>query len=155
LGDKMDLRNYGFVKVGRWKLNENIKSGIDFELMDFKEERVIYAFVVDGETKYIGICESSKTTLEGRMKKFRNLQGGGTNERIANEIKKCLEDGKTVEIFALKPELVVQYKGLELTIQHNDVELVIKNKGLEVDLVRGLEYPLIEKLNPEWNIMKN
>ena len=134
----MDLRNYGFVKVGRWKLNENIKSGIDFELMDFKEERVIYAFVVDGETKYIGICESSKTTLEGRMKKFRNLQGGGTNERIANEIKKCLENGKTVEIFALKKlELVVQYK------------------GLEVDLIRGLEYPLIEKLDPEWNIMKN
>ncbi|AXI24947.1 hypothetical protein CFE53_01765 [Methanofervidicoccus sp. A16] len=133
----MDLRNYGFVKVGRWKLNENIKSGIDFELMDFKEERVIYAFVVDGETKYIGICESSKRTLEDRMIKFKYSQGGGTNKRIADEIKKCLENGKTVEIFALKLELVVQYK------------------GLEVDLIRGLEYPLIEKLDPEWNIMKN
>ena len=125
-------------------MDESTKSGIDFELNDFEDERVIYAFVVDGKVNYIGICESSKTTFKDRMKKYKYLQGGGTNERIAKEIKKCLEDGKTVEIFALKPELLVQYKGLE-----------IKNKGLEVDLVRGLEYPLIEKLNPKWNIMKD
>ena len=152
----MNLRKYGFIKVGKWILNKNNKSGIDFELNDLNKERVIYAFVVDGKTKYIGICESNKRTLEDRMKMFKNKQGGGTNERIADEIKKCLEDGKTVEIFALKPELSVVYKGPEITIEYNHyTEIVVKNKSIEVDLIRGLEYPLIERLKPEWNIKKN
>ena len=138
----MNLRNYGFVRVGRWKLNKSNdksnKSEIDFELNDLDKERVIYAFVVGDKVKYIGICESSKTTLENRMIKFKNRQGGGTNKRIADEIERCLKNGKTVEIFVLKPKLSVFYKGL-----------------VEIDIIIGLEYPLIKKLKPEWNIKKN
>jgi hypothetical protein len=68
------------------------------------------------------------------MSRYKDLQGAGTNKRIANKIKGCLERGKSVKIFVLKPESTLQYK------------------GLNVDLVKGLENPLIEKLKPEWNI---
>jgi len=70
------------------------------------------------------------------MSRYQSLQGAGTNKRIAYQIKDCLKQGKAVEIFMLKPEPTLQYK------------------GLNVDLVKGLENPLIERLKPEWNIQK-
>lgn len=139
----MKLNNYGFVEVGEWKLAERLKSGIRFSLNKFEDERVIYAFVVNDETKYIGICEKSTTTLKDRMGRYKSLEGGSkgsgrksTNERIAIEIKDCLNHGKAVKIFALKQGSLIQYK------------------GLNVDLVKGLENPLIEELKPEWNKQK-
>ena len=132
----MELDNYGFVEVGKWKLKEHLKSGVAFELYGFKEERVVYAFVIDAEAKYIGVCDNTSTTLKNRMSRYQSLQGAGTNERIANNIKDCLKRGKAIKIFALKPESTLQYK------------------GLNVDLVKGLENPLIERLKPEWNIQK-
>lgn len=133
----MKLNNYGFVEVGKWKLKKSLKSGVAFELHKFKK-RVIYAFVVDDKTKYIGVCDNTNTTLKDRMSRYQGLQGAGTNERIANKIKDCLKQGKTVKIFALKPEPILQ----------------CKYKKLNVDLVKGLENPLIERLKPGWNKQK-
>jgi len=132
----MELNNCGFVEVGKWKLKESLKSGVAFELYEFKEQRVVYAFVVDDEVKYIGVCDNPSTTLKNRMSRYQGLQGGGTNERVAKKMKGCLKGKKDVKIFALKPQSTLQYK------------------GLNVDLVKGLENPLIEKLKPEWNIQK-
>ena len=130
----MILNNYGFVEVGKWKLKGSLKSGVTFELYEFGDERVIYAFVVEDAVKYIGVCENTATTLESRMGRYKNMQGAGTNERIVNKIKKCLKQGKSIKIFALKPKSTLQYK------------------NLNIDLIKGLENPLIQKLKPEWNI---
>jgi hypothetical protein len=62
------------------------------------------------------------------------MQGAGTNEKITKLIKDCLERGQQVKIWAWKP----------------DIEL--KSKGIVVDLIKGLENPLIQELRPEWNI---
>ncbi len=132
----MELNNYGFVEVGEWKLEESLKSGVAFELYNFQKERVVYAFVVDDEVKYIGVCDNTSTTLKDRMSRYQSQQGAGTNERIANKIKDCLKRGKAIKIFALKPESTLQYK------------------GVNVDIVKGLENPLIGKLKPEWNIQR-
>ena len=132
----MELADLGFMEAGEWESNAHIKSGITFKLNDFRNERVIYAFVVDSETKYVGICENRMTTLEDRMRRYKNLQGAGTNKRIAGEIKKCLEVGKLVKIFALRPESSLQYG------------------NLTIDLVKGLENPLIEELKTSWNMQK-
>ena len=70
------------------------------------------------------------------MSRYQGLQGAGTNERITKKIKDCLKRGKAIKIFVLKPESTLQYK------------------GLNVDLVKGLENPLIGRLKPEWNIQK-
>ena len=136
-----ELINFGFKKAGRCELSNNYVSGVDIILNQFKEERVIYCFVVDDTIKYIGICEGQNRTLDMRMKKYRSRadhqkNNTGTSLEIIKKIKKCLEKDKIVEIFAHKPPNNYIYK------------------NFEIDLVRGLEYPLIEKYRESlWNKM--
>jgi hypothetical protein len=132
------LGKYGFKKVGRWYIKDDTHN-LDFEFYDeqdveeLKNKRVIYAFVFDKEVKYIGICKDEKTTLENRMEKYKNKQGGGTNERIHYEIKNCLINRKVnrkrkkeVEIYAIevgkKEELV---RKIAETIEDKDVERLL------------------------------
>ena len=125
-GENMILESYGFVEVGNWQPGRD-KSKIEARLSRFANERAVYAFVVDNEVKYIGICDNPKTTLKKRMGSQRY------NKCMPDLIRKALEADKVVKIFALVPE---------------DFEY----RGLKVDFVRGLEYPLIDKLNnPPWN----
>jgi len=134
----MELTSCGFQKIGEWSLKEGrLKSKITFDLDIFENERVIYAFVVKGMCMYIGICDKMGTTLKDRLKRYKYWQGAGTNKRVAQNIRKSLEENKKVEIFALKPQTNLSY-----------------NKLLTIDLVRGLEYPLIKKLRPPWNSSK-
>lgn len=128
------LSEYGFEEAGEWHIYGNVKSGINFRLRKFENERVIYAFVVDGEVKYIGICLGDFTTLTERLGRYKSMIGGSTNERVASLIRECLEQSKNVRIYALKPELECKYG------------------DLDVDLVRGLESPLVNRFDPEWNI---
>ena len=129
----MLLADFGFIEAGEWKLSERSKSGIDFTLSALKHERVIFAFVVDGQAKYVGICQGSEVALADRMNRFKHRAGGGTNERIAARISNVLSAGKRVKVLAFKPA-PVQYKGVPL------------------DLVAGLKSPLIDALDPDWNI---
>ncbi len=129
----MELSKFGFISAGEWITKATIKSGIAFILTEFAEDRVVYSFVVDGIPKYIGICEKDTTTLKKRMRRYSSKQGTGTNERILAEIKHLLDRGKKVEIHALKPAAEYIYA------------------GLQIDLIKGLENPLIRRLNPEWN----
>ena len=125
------LENYGFEEVGNWSPYAQVKSGVNFNLT--KSEQVIYAFVVSKQVKYIGICE--KTSLKERLSEYKNR----TTERekeIAFDIKRSLDAGHDVKILALKPNLGFKFK------------------DLDVDCIRGLEYPLIAKFNPEWNRKK-
>jgi len=117
------LESYGFTEVGEWHLAGNrIRPKLD----KLRNKRVVYAFVVDDDVKYIGICD--KTNLEKRM----NSQRYHYSKDIPSRIESSLRQNKVVKIFALDPE------GYEC-------------RGLRIDLVRGLEYPLIEQLDPEWN----
>jgi hypothetical protein len=137
----MELEKYGFVEAGRWCLSDDAASGIAFELTKLGDKRVIYAFVVGGEPKYVGICEKDTTTLKDRLKRYKYRRGrkrktpGGenTNQHKARLIKQHLEAGEPVLVFALAPEPECDFF------------------GLKVDLVKGLENPLIEKFEPEWN----
>ncbi len=82
---------------------------------------------------YIGICDSSGTTLADRMSRYQNMVGAGTNERVVGLIRKEISEGRTVLIFALKPA------------QGPD------HLSLAVDYIKGLEFPLIARFNPSWN----
>jgi hypothetical protein len=130
----MNLSEFGFQKVGKCALDESLNSGVRFRINELGNERVVYAYTVDDEVKYIGVCDSTGTTLKDRMSRYQGMVGAGTNERIAELIKECLRQGKEVEILAWKPDTEVEFK------------------GLKVDLVKGLENPLIQGLRPEWNI---
>jgi hypothetical protein len=140
MNDTEILKKIGFDEAGKWTLHEKVKSGINFLLNNkkFENERVVYAFVVDDDVKYVGVCEKNNTTLKERLTRYKYRQGGSrsTNKRVGEKIMECLNNGKDVKIFALKPEI---------SIKIND---------LEIDLVKGLENPLIEKFDPEWNKLK-
>lgn len=129
----MELTDYGFVLVGRWQECDRVLSGVRFLLTQYQQARVLYAFVVDGSPKYIGICENDKTTLKKRMENYKSRCGGVTNRSNAQRIRQCLQDGQTVEIYALQPEGEFAFADLQF------------------DLVKALENPLIAKFKPEWN----
>jgi len=93
----------------------------------------VYAFVVNECVEYIGICDSSATTLRARMRRYENLVGAGTNARIVALIKAALEGGADVLVYAMAPTPGPR---------HLD---------LDVDYVKGLEFPLIARLAPSWN----
>jgi hypothetical protein len=130
----VNILEFGFKEVGECQLAENLTSGVRFVLNDLRDDRVIYAYTVNGEVKYIGVCDNTATTLKTRMSRYQAMIGAGTNKRITEQIKAHLRNGDQVRVLAWKP----------------DVQLTVK--GLEVDLVKGLENPLIRALKPEWNI---
>ena len=126
------LEEYGFKKVGKWELNSLIKSKTKFFLINYEKERVIYAFVIKDEVKYIGICQNINTTLKDRMSRYQGKAGGTTNKENIEKIRNELENGNEVFIYALIPD-----------------NLVVKD--LMVDMIKGLETPLIKYFKPKWN----
>ena len=111
-----------------------MKSGVRFQLTQLHDKRAIYAFRVGRVVKYVGVCEKPNTTLKTRMNRYQAMAGSGTNERIASEIKSALQRNKKVNIMALVPKTKVHHR------------------GITIDLVKGLEYPLIEKIRDGWNV---
>ena len=128
------LSELGFRPAGNCSLDPSLKSGVRFHIHHLADERVIYACVVDGRVRYIGVCDSTKTTLRDRMGRYQSKVGAGTNKRITEIIQVCLSQGEKVEIFALKPEASLSFR------------------ELKVDLIKGLENPLLQAMQPEWNI---
>lgn len=132
-GAASELEQFGFVVAGAWQLAQGTKGGVRFSLCAHRDDRVVYAFVASNRVEYIGICDSTGTTLRERMLRYQNLVGAGTNARIVERIKTSLSNGSEVLIYAMRPAAGPSHS------------------NLSVDYVKGLEFPLIEHLNPSWN----
>jgi len=128
-----ELAGVGFARAGAWRLESTAKGGVRFELDALRHDRVVYAFVVDDAVAYIGICDSSGTTLTDRMSRYQNMLGAGTNERVVGLIRTAISEGHAVLIYALKPAPGPDHL------------------NLAVDYIKGLEFPLIARFNPPWN----
>lgn len=123
------LENFGFIEIGCWEPNDD-KKGIGKTPYDnykqFSNKAAIYAFAVEKiehPVKYFGIGDP----LNRRLNKYVTSEKGPKDER--ERIIKLLKDGYSIKIFAFIPSE-------ELSKNH-------LYKGLAIDLVRGLEYPLI------------
>jgi hypothetical protein len=123
------LVDFGFIEVGCWKLDET-GEGIEkkpynnYKLYSNKE--AIYAFVVENieyPVKYFGIGDP----LNRRLNKYVTSLKGPKEER--ENIIKLLKDGYNVKFFAFMP--------------NEDLSKNHLYKGLIINLVMGLEYPLI------------
>jgi hypothetical protein len=129
-----DLKRLQFSKAGMWVPTSKYK-GIRFVLCKYENDRVIYAFVCNGMVKYIGICQAGQTTLSMRMGYYSSQtsrNGENTNTRIRDKINWEFYRGNDIVIWALKPTAK-------------------KWRGIEIDLVMGLENSLLEQMTPEWN----
>ncbi|WP_063805079.1 GIY-YIG nuclease family protein [Burkholderia ubonensis] len=124
------LLQIGFQVVGQWQLVDG-KLKIDIQRHG-AQRNVLYAFVCDGEVKYVG---KSTQTLRARMGGY--LSPGPTsetNKRVRQLIFALLESGATVELYALPDNGLMHYGPFHL------------------NLAAGLEDSIIRTLVPEWNM---
>jgi|GEM_PF-1699275 len=126
------LISLGFEEVGRWFLSGGAAT---FKLNKYsRKKNLLYAFIVDGEVKYIG-----KTTQEFYRRLFQYKKcymSQRTNLRIRNKIEDYLNNGTTIIIYAFVPETPMIYQ------------------DIPINLAAGLEDNLIKIIHPEWNITK-
>lgn len=123
------LLEIGFVPAGHWLVDgEKLK----FELTRHSTQRnILYAFVCDGEVKYVGKTIQSLTQ---RMSGYRTPgPTQSTNIRNHRRIRELLTKGIYVEIYALPDNGLLHYGQFHL------------------NLAAALEDSIIRVLDPEWN----
>ena len=101
------LMNYGFLRVGQWETPSDEKDKLMPVISQFKNERVIYAFVENNMVRYIGIVKSDKRSLQQRLYEYRSPYTNGkgsTDAKVGGKILEFLRKRNRIEIFALKPE---------------------------------------------------
>lgn len=123
------LLEIGFEPAGHWILeNDQIKC----ELVRHSSQRnILYAFVCDGEVKYVG---KTVRALATRMAGYKTPSKTQTTN-IANHrrIKQLLVQSVAVEIFALPDNGLLHYGQFHL------------------NLAAALEDDIIRVIDPEWN----
>jgi hypothetical protein len=88
-----ELEALGFVQAGTCVLDGALKSGVRFRLTSHQKDRVLYAFAVDGDVKYIGSCDNAETCFSSRMARYQGTMGAGTNKRIVALVGAALAKG--------------------------------------------------------------
>lgn len=123
------LLEIGFEPVGHWLLKDGT---LDFNLSRHASQRhVLYAFVSDGEVKYVG---KTVQTLYARMYGYRNPGSSQvTNLRNNASIRALLQQEAAVDILALPDNGLIHYGQFHLS------------------LAAGLEDSLISVISPPWN----
>lgn len=124
------LVSLGFEKAGRWFWEGD---DLNFELTQHaKETDILYAFVVDREVKYIG---KSIQTLYKRIYFYKNCgPSQRTNIRVRDKIRKCLQQGSQVLIYAFVQKFPLMYQ------------------DIPINIAAGIEDNLISHIKPEWNL---
>lgn len=123
------LIEIGFQQAGHWQL---VEGRLVVELTRLATEKnILYAFICDGEVKYVG---KTVSTLATRLAGYRNpAPSQTTNVRNNQRIRAVLASDGTVDIYALPDNGLLHYGAFHL------------------NLAAGLEDDLIRVLNPEWN----
>ena len=119
----------GFKYAGNWELQDK-QIACNFKSHS-SDKNVLYAFVSNGEVKYIG-----KTTqkLSSRFSGYRNpSKTQSTNIKNNENIKRLLINEEPIDVFVLPDNGLLNYG------------------GFSINLAAGLEDSLIEHLSPPWN----
>ncbi|MFP3586512.1 GIY-YIG nuclease family protein [Paraburkholderia sp. SIMBA_055] len=124
------LLEIGFQVAGNWYLAAD-RIRIDVRQQG-TQRNVLYAFVCDGEVKYVG---KSTQTLRERMAGYASPGSAiRTNLRVNKLIHALLTDEITVEVLVLPDNGLMHYGPFHL------------------NLAAGLEDSIIRTLRPEWNV---
>lgn len=119
----------GFEHAGHWSVEGD---ALRFELARHASQRnVLYAFVCDGQVKYIG---KTVQPLRVRLGGYRNpADGQSTNIANNRRIRELVSAGVAVDIFALPDNGLLHYG------------------PFHVNLAAALEDDIIRVIRPEWN----
>ena len=129
-GSLKKLISLGFEQVGRWYWDGD---DLNFELTKHQSERdILYAFVVDGEVKYLG---KSIQSLHKRIYLYKNCgPSQRTNIRVREKLRTYLKNDSQVLIYAFVQKMPLMYQ------------------DIPINLAAGLEDNLIAAIRPEWNL---
>jgi hypothetical protein len=118
----------GFTRSAIWREAEQTQV-----FAEVPAEPGIYAFVVEGQVRYIG---KTHTTLRGRMMNYQRRQRMQALSRPVHLAITEVHRGKgEIEVYTIVPDL-------------SDHRLW---NGLRVDFVVGLEAGMIQQFKPVWN----
>ena len=123
------LLEIGFQPAGHWQL---VDGELSFELLRHgSQKNILYAFVCDGQVKYVG------KTVQSLAKRLYGYKNPGlsqsTNIKNNAHIKELLNSGAAVDILVLPDNGLLHYG------------------QFHVNLAAGLEDNIISRLQPEWN----
>lgn len=122
------LLDGGFELLGTWVGTE---TGIGLSKPASRDPGV-YAFVIDGLVKYVGLTKS------GFHRRMYNYQKPGATQRTSQRINEIIVEhvaaGTIVEIYVAVPP-------------------ALEWNGLPIHAAAGLEAGLIEMIQPPWNLM--
>lgn len=126
------LQKIGFELVGVWQLDDHNK--LIIELTNLAEaSNILYAFVCEGEVKYIG------KTVQPLKKRMYGYQHPGPTQRTNIKNNKRIIDlilvGKVTQVYALPDNGQLCYG------------------EYKISLAAGLEDSLITEIKPDWNDM--
>jgi hypothetical protein len=140
------LLRIGFQSVGYWEPHPAKTDNLMYALRTAAPHpHTLYAFVMDGEVKYVG---KTTRTLAARMEDYMrgpnehprshkksvpSPKAPSTNARVGRSILEALRQGSMVEIYAL-PDVELHHYG-----------------DFHLNLAAGLEDSIIAVLDPEWN----
>lgn len=124
------LLQSGFQHLGEWVPSDDG----EFELSaQAPAAPGVYAFVVDGWVRYVGLTQTGLRTRMGHYRRGHVHQK--TSARVKGLIKEALAEGKQVKVLIAVPEEDSQWN------------------GLPINIAAGLEAGLIRTIRPEWNIL--
>jgi hypothetical protein len=119
----------GFRHIGEWQL----AGDGEFELTaPAPAEPGVYAFIVDGCMRYVGLTQTGLRTRMGHYR--RGHQRQRTSARVKALIATALAEGREVKVLVATPEPFAW-------------------NGLPVNTAAGLEAGLIRLIRPEWNML--
>jgi len=123
------LLDIGFTKSGYWVRTE---SGIERRIeLNTDATNILYSFISDDELLYVGkTVQQLKKRMYGYQKPYATQT---TNIRVNDLIKKRLDSGRPVDIYAFSDHGLLNFGVFHLNI------------------AAGLEDSIIATINPPWN----
>ena len=127
------IEELGFKYAGKWELGKGEKLFVSIE-QEWQERKVLYAFVVDNEIKYLG---KTNRKLKDRMLSVVHCdETQKVNRKNLENIKGILKNGGNVLIYAMSNSEIVKNA---------------EKFAVLMNYVAGTEDGLINELSPEWN----
>ena len=130
------LEKIGFRKIGEWKSSGVEKITLVTE-QDLKIQNVIYAYIINGDVKYIG---KTTNTLYNRFNGYKSPgHSQNTNKGVKYRIIDALKSGVSVEVYIFIDSGFLKYG------------------EFQINLAEGLEKSIIDSLDKKecWNGLGN
>jgi hypothetical protein len=126
--NKERLIELGFREIGYWsKDNDSIEYVIS-NCEDLKHKKVLYAFIIEDDIKYIG---KTARKIKSRLDNYKNSDSSqSTNTKCREKILDSAPNSVKIWLY---------------------IPMKLQTLGFNINLAAGLEDSLIKQLEPEWN----